>query len=62
MQTRSTTKAISSREARRAQQEVLKVNGDLLREVLDYLGTSIAECHTALLVNRFWGEAVDRYD
>ena len=62
MQTRSATKAVSSREALRAQQKVLEVNGDLLREVLDYLGTSIAECHAALLVKRKWGEAVDRYD
>lgn len=62
MQTRSATKAVSSREALRAQQKVLEVNGDLLREVLDNLGTSIAECHAVLLVDRKWGEAVHRYD
>lgn len=43
-----------------AQQQVLLVDGDLLREVLFFLGTDVAECRAALLVSHFWGAALER--
>jgi len=44
-----------------AQQQVLEVDMDLLREVLACLGTDVAECHAALLVSHFWCVALERY-
>lgn len=45
----------------KAQQQVLEVDIDLLREVLACLGTDVAECHAALLVSCFWRMALERY-
>lgn len=42
-----------------AQQQVIEVDGDLLREVLLFFGTDDSECHAALLVNRFWTKALN---
>jgi hypothetical protein len=43
-----------------AKQQILEVDANLLREVLLFLGTDIADCHAALMVNHFWGEVLAR--
>lgn len=43
-----------------AQLSVLQ-DPDLLREVLENLGSDVAECHAALHVNPFWLTALERY-
>jgi hypothetical protein len=43
-----------------AQQRVLEVDSDLLREAFLFLGNDVGECHAALLVSKIWNEALER--
>ncbi len=43
-----------------AQSQILETDKDLLRAVLSFLDTDVAECHAALLVNKNWGAALER--